>query len=215
MGVKEGDDVRGYVEQTSLAAGRCKDCMKTFHPPELTAESTPLRDVFSMLRDAPRAFVLDRNKVVGIVTRGDLQKAPIRMWLFGLLTILEMHLLRLIRTLYPNDSWQAHLTKERSAKAHDLFSERKKRNEAIDLADCLQFCDKRKLVLADPHVKELVQTKYGDRGLEFAEDKLELAEKLRDKLAHAQDIVAGSSWQEIIDLVKSIEQFLEFFQAIR
>lgn len=210
MGVEEDGEVYGYVERSSLRTGPCRRYKRMFLPSELIAESTPLMDLLPVLHDTPRIFVLDSNKVTGIVTRGDLQKAPVRMLLFGLVTLLEMHLLRLVRIHYPKDSWQSLLSEARLNLARKLFGERKARNEAVDLADCLQFCDKRKLVLRIPEIRDYIKRKCGKSG-KFL---LESTEKLRDKLAHAQDIVTGSTWPELIDLVRDIERLLKLFESI-
>ena len=208
MGVEDKGEVDGYVERSSLGPRPCRTYKRKFVSSELIKESTPLIDVFWALRDAPRKFVTQQDKVTGIVARGDLQKAPARMWLFGLITLLEMHLLRIIRRKYPADSWVAHLSDNRIKNAKELFALRKKRNEAIDLADCLQFCDKRELVLRIPEIRESMRKQWG----KSTRSLLESAEKLRDKLCHAQDIVVGSTWQEVIDLVRNIERLLEFFE---
>jgi hypothetical protein len=208
MGIENEGKVEGYVKRSDLKTGPVKNYKKRFLPSELIEESAPLLVAFSALYDAPRKFVTRKNKVIGIITRGDLQKAPIRMWLFGLITLLEMHLLRIIRNHFKADSWTVHLSDGRIMSAKGLFAMRKKRNEAIDLADCLQFCDKRELIFKIPEIKELIKKKWG----KSAESLLKSAEELRDKLAHAQDIVTGSTWPEIIDSVKNIECFLEFFE---
>ena len=208
MGIEEDGRVNGYVEQSSLKTGSCRNYRIRFVASELLEESTPLIEVFSGLHDAARRFVTKRKKVIGIVTRGDLQKAPVRMWLFGLITLLEMHLLRVIRGHFPADSWTIHLSNGRIANARKILASRKERNEAIDLADCLQFCDKRELVLKIPEIKESMRKQEG----KSVEIVLESAERLRDKLCHAQDIVKGSTWPEVIDLTKNIEHILEFFE---
>jgi len=208
MGVEEEGRIIGYVEQSSLKTGPCRNYRIGFVASELLEESTPLMEVFSCLHDATRRFVTKRKKITGIVTRGDLQKAPLRMWLFGLITLLEMHLLRVIRNHFPADSWAIHLSNGRIINARKIFASRKVRNEAIDLVDCLQFCDKRELVLKIPVIKESMRKYWG----ESADTVLESAEMLRDKLCHAQDIVKGSTWPEVIDLAKNIEHILEFFE---
>jgi len=210
MGLMEEDNVYGYVEQSNLGIGRCSKYKKMFLPSELIAESTPLIDLLTVLRDTPRMFVLDRNNVSGIVTRGDLRKAPVRMLLFGLVSLIEMHLLRLVRLHYPEDSWQSQLTETRLNKASELFAERKARNEAIDLADCLQFCDKIKLVMKIPKIRNYIKKEYGKSGKVL----LKSTEGLRDKLAHAQDIVTGTTWPELINLVREIERLLKLFESI-
>jgi len=211
MGIEENGEIYGYVERSTLAGGPCAKYGRTFHPCELIAESASLADVFSVLHDAPRIFVLKGTKVMGIVTRGDLQKAPIRMWVFGLITLIEMNLLFIVRARYPNDSWKNHISEARLRKANDLFDERKKRNEAIDLADCLQICDKADLVLKIPDIKQKIE----DGLTKSPQTILDSAEDLRDILAHAQDLVVGSTWTDRIDLIKDIEELLNALELAR
>lgn len=211
MGIDDKGKVDGYVEQLSLGSGRCREYKKKFSPSELIEESTTLLEVFSALHDAPRKFVKCGDRVTGIVTRGDLQKAPVRMWLFGLVTILEMHLLRLIRNHYPKDSWKVHLSDKRITEAEKLLDLRKKRNEAIDLADCLQFCDKTGLVVKIPEISKAMRKRWATCAKSWVRT-LKSAEELRNRLCHAQDIVEGSTWPEVIDQVKRVESFLEFFE---
>jgi hypothetical protein len=42
-----------------------------------------------------------------------------------------------------------------------------------------------------------------------ARELLEEIEKLRDKLAHSQDIVEGTTWEDIIDLGGNLERLIE------
>ncbi|MEH2069417.1 MAG: hypothetical protein V7K47_14855 [Nostoc sp.] len=207
VGVETEDTISGYVERSSLIkgkSGKCSDYQQVFHPKELIAISTPLMKLLPILQQTPRLFVLDCNQVSGIVTCGDLQKAPARMLLFGLVTLLEMNLLRLVRLYYPQDSWQQVLKKERLEVAQRLWRESQERNEATDLLDYLQFCDKRELVLNQP---ELLK-QLGLKSKRFGERFLKSAEQLRNRLAHAQNLVTGSSWTELISLAEAMEMLL-------
>ncbi|MBD6618609.1 hypothetical protein FNW02_22965 [Komarekiella sp. 'clone 1'] len=207
IGLETGDTISGYVERSSLMqakSGKCRDYQRVFHPKELIAISTPLMKLLPILQQTPRLFVLDCNQVSGIVTCGDLQKAPARMLLFGLVTLLEMNLLRLVRLYYPQDSWQQVLKPERLRVAQRLWQESQERNEATDLLDYLQFCDKRELVLNQP---ELLQ-QLGLKSKRFGERFLKSAEQLRNRLAHAQSLVSGSSWIELISLAEAMETLL-------
>ena len=205
MGIEEKGVAYGYVERSCLVTGPCRNYQHIFHPSELISESTPLIDLLPILRDAPRVFVIDRNRVSGIVTRGDLQKAPVRMLLFGLVTVLEMLLLRLVQVYYPRDSWQKFLKNVRLEAATKLQAERQARNEAIELGDCLQFCDKRDLVLKCLQARRHL----GFESKQIGECILKSAEGLRNKLAHVQDLVSGSSWPQVIRVVMKIEALLE------
>jgi predicted transcriptional regulator len=207
VGVEIGDTITGYVERSSLMqvkSGKCSDYQRVFHHTELIAISTPLIKLLPILQQTPRLFVLDCNQVSGIITCGDLQKAPARMLLFGLVTLLEMNLLRLVRLYYPQDSWQKILKPERLQVAQRLWRESQERNEATDLLDYLQFCDKRELVLNQPELLQQLELKSKRSGERF----LKSAEQLRNRLAHAQNLVGGSSWIELISLAGAMEKFL-------
>lgn len=210
VGVESEGVVCGYVERSSLGEGKCGDYQRIFHPTELIAASTPLLQLLPILQYKRRIFVLDRDRISGIVTRGDLQKAPVRMLLFGLVTLLEMQLLRLVRILYPQNSWLTFLKSERVAVAKKLWQERQARNEAIDLTDYLQFSDKRELILANAEIVE----RLGLKSKRYGERFLKSAEALRNKLAHAQDLVTDSSWPELIELASQIEALLQRCEEI-
>lgn len=210
LGVEDRGSLCGYVERSRLGQGRCGDYQQIFHPSELIAASTPLIELLPLLRQKPRLFVLEGNRITGIVTCGDLQKAPVRMLLFGLVTLLEMNLLRLVRIYYPHDTWQPLLKKERLIAAKHLWDQGRARNEAIDLVDYLQFCDKRDLILASTEIVE----RLGLKSKRYGERFLKAAEALRNKLAHAQDLVGGSSWPEVIFLAQEIEGLLQRCEEI-
>lgn len=207
VAVEGAQGISGYIERSAIlsAQGLCRDHLQPFHPSELVAISTPLLKLLPILRHRPRLFVLDCNQVSGILTCGDLQKAPVRMLLFGMVTLLEMNLLRLIRRYYPQDAWQPILKPDRVTAARRLWQGRQAHNDATDLLDYLQFCDKRDLLL---HHTVLVE-RLGLTSKRGAERLLKGAERLRNNLAHAQDLVNGSSWAELLDLVSEIEDLLQ------
>ena len=210
MGIKEKGRIYGYIKQSDLRTGPCHHYQKLFHPSELISESTPLIDLLMILHDSPRIFVLECNRVTGIITRGDLQKAPVRIFLFGLITLLEMQLQRIIQNEYSDNSWTNLLKPQRLKKAKELLTQRQARNEDIGLVDCLQFCDKRILIRQIPKISEIIKGQ-SDKDLS---QQLEKIEKLRNKLAHAQDIVSGSTWQEVINITKYLEKLLEILEYI-
>jgi len=212
VGVKTAGRVVGYLERLALRTtlGKCADYQKPFTPDELVAISTPLLKLMPILRHQPRVFVLEGNRVNGIVTCGDLQKAPVRMLLFGLVTLLEMNLLRLVRRYYSGNRWQEVLKGDRLEIAQGLWRESLAKNEATELIDYLQFCDKRDLVLHHPELMQLL----GLTSKRGAEKFLKATEQLRNRLAHAQDLTNGSSWQEVISLAEAIETVLIASESI-
>lgn len=203
VGVRRQGQVIGYAEREDMNGGLLADHIRSFSDSHLIDETEPLVEAFILMRESPRLFVRVLGRVGGIVTRGDLQKAPVRMWLFGLTTLVEMQMLRIIRESYPDESWKNHLNEKRLESARQILSERHGRNEAIDLLDCLQFCDKRDIILKNSELREAVGLDSAKSGKRF----LDHLERLRNSLAHAQDIVGGN-WPGIVDLAEKTELLL-------
>ncbi len=209
LGLADQGRTTGYITRDGLTGGVCKEALRPLQPDELVAESTPLLDVLALFKTYKRLFVIEGNAVKYIVTQGDLQKAPVRMLLFSLVTLLEMHMLRLVRLYYPDNSWKENLKADRLESAEKVHVSRQMRNEAVDLADCLQFCDKRDLLLK--HEKARGAMKLSKRK---GKDFLARAESLRDNLAHGQDLVTSKGWEEIIELAEEIETLVTTFENI-
>lgn len=206
MGVEDEGIVVGYVTKNDFNKdGVCKDFYRTFSPAEMVSESTPLLQTLEILNESQRIFILEGNRVNKVVTLADLQKQPIRMLLFGLISLFEMQANRMIKEYLPDDAWQHHLQMERVEKAKNLFTERKSRNEAIELCDCLQICDKRDVIINDPKLSKLLGIESKTKGKTFFKD----LEKLRNNLAHSQDLNTTNSWNDIFKLIKQTEEYLE------
>jgi hypothetical protein len=210
VGVRRNGLIGGYVNREDLGPGVLDDYFKPFEPSLILDESANILDALRLLRKPPsRVYVEIMGRVAGIVTKGDLQKAPVRMWLFGLISLIEMQFLRLIRDGWPDGSWTNLISPCRLDKARDMLAQRQSRNEAIDLADCLQFADKKTVVLKNQKLcKEL-----GFESKNCGEDVLEKLRTLRDDLSHAGDILAGR-WPELVDLAVAAEKILERAEGI-
>ncbi len=206
------DDGRiiGYVLRDRLGTGPCSNFRLEVGTLDVIPESETMMTALEKLRDSPRVFVTYAGKIIGIVTRGDLQKAPVRMLLFGLVTLLEMQLLRLVKAYYPNDSWKTALSPTRLKAAERVQTERRSRNEALGLIDCLQFADKRDLILQVQELRDRLRMTSRSKG----EKDLKSIEDLRDRLAHGQDLVSGTSWSDLIGLSERVESLLEECEAI-
>jgi hypothetical protein len=105
------------------------------------------------LSEYERVYVVLRRGVSGIITRADLRKPPVRLLIFGLVSLLDMHLSYWTRELFPNDSWREQLTEARQTKVAELLAARKLRNEEISEIDCLQLCDKRDILVGNEQAR--------------------------------------------------------------
>ncbi len=207
IGVRQdkGQPVLQKLLRTDIGAGKCNSFSRPIEPNEIMANSTPLSALLTLLQERAFYFVLVGSTIEGIVTRADLQKPPVRIMLFGLVSLLDMHLSYWIRHLFPNETWRQHLSEGRLGKAKELCDARRQGNEEIDELDCLQLCDKRSLAESSAGLRE----KFGWDSDEEAVKFLKAMERTRDRLAHSQfDLETGSSWGDIIENVHSIESAL-------
>ena len=203
-GVRRDGRVAGFVERDGLGQGPCGVGRKDFAPGTLLPESAPLSAAVRVLAVEPRGFVTAFGEVAGLVTRDDLQKPPGRMWLFGMVTMIELRYTRLIADLCPGEGWREYLSEGRLKKAEDLMAERTRRNRPVGLLDCLQLSDKGTIVARNEAIR--AQTVFTSR--RQAEDGIRLLEGLRNNLAHAQDVVSAD-WEAIVQLSGHLDRVLD------
>ena len=197
--------VLGFVRRDALGGGLVQDHLTPLVAEHLVSEAIPLGALLNVLKDRPHSFVLIGAEVQGIVTRADLNKPPVRVYLFGLVSLLEMHLSFWIEDRFRGDSWQVRLRESRLDLARRLQARRRERNQDPGLFECLQFCDRRDIVLGCDELREKMQL----GAARDAKACLEAAGDLRDILAHSQRYLdEGSSWDAVIGLVGRIEEIV-------
>ncbi len=106
-----------------------------------------------------------------------------------------MRCAELIERNCPHDQWKQLLSEGRLQKAEALLAERRRRNQAVALFDCLQLADKGQIIARHEPLRN--QTVFTSR--RQVEDAVAKLEQLRNNLAHAQDI-PDSDWDTIVQL---------------
>jgi hypothetical protein len=211
VGVRAHGLVSGYARKSDLGqSGRLEEQLRSFGEEHVLHDGDSILSAMRILKTAPAVFVAHLGRVHGIVTRGDLQKTPVRMWLFGLISMIEMQLSRLVRAFYPDETWRDLLSNERLDNLHRVYAERNRRNEAIDLADCLQLCDKAALVLKNPSFRQSSPFPSKAAGDRFFKN----LEGTRNALAHSQDIITGK-WPSLAELAVEAETLLHSLERTR
>ena len=203
-GIKESKDgpFIGFVQRESLQDGTVRQHLETLTAEHLISESTPLASLLSIFKTRKWTFVLVGAEVKGIITRADLNKPAMRVYLFSLTSLLEMHMTFWVRHEYPDEGWKERITSERLQMAQDLLVKRRVRKEQVGLLECLQYCDKRDLVVAN----DKIRNELGIGSRNKSESRLRGLESLRDRLAHSQlDLAEGSSWEKVIELAEWAE----------
>lgn len=206
IGIRKEGLIAGYVCRRELSERTREKHLLPFTEDDLLSEKATIIHVFHKLQTSPKStvFVTVFGQVTGIITRGDLQKIPVRMWLFGLISLIEMQLLRIIRAYYPTEDWKCLITDERLNKTKEVLKDRQKDNIAIDLSDCLQFSDKYEILLNKKEFWQNLSFPSKTSTKKFFNN----LKKLRDRLSHAQDIITGK-WPIIVDLIMKAEKLLD------
>jgi hypothetical protein len=203
-GVREQGFVTGYLLLDELGEGLCGNFCRPINEAKILSGNAHLSNLVLALDQVPYLFVDFLGEISGIVTRADLDDPPVRMWLFGLITLIEMRFLTLIERRFPGEGWQQYLSDKRLEKAAALQQERRRRKQDPSLLDCLQFSDKAQIVIRD----EQLRIQIGFQSRRQTEQAIKNLEKLRNNLAHAQDIVS-LDWQTIVNLSENLEAVIE------
>jgi len=133
------------------------------------------------LRNRNFSFVLSGNKIERIVTRADINKPPVRIYLFGIISLFEMHLNFWINYYYPDSNWELLISKKRLEEAKELYKTKKMNNQDLSLLEYLQYCDKRDILKKSEGFLE----KFDISKKQFY-TFVKHVENIRNELAHSQ-----------------------------
>jgi hypothetical protein len=203
IGIRKDGVVTGYVQLENLADGNYADYVNYFDEGVVLHQTSSYRDVIDCLSRFKYCFVSVLGSVSAVITRNDIQKLPVRMWLFGMISIVEMYISRQLETKYQDSSWQAKLSINRLRKAQNLQENRKRRNQKLSLLDCLHLADKAKILVKDPGMRK----EAGFESKREAEKAIRDFESLRNSLAHVQDIITYD-WDTIVTVSKRLEKIM-------
>jgi hypothetical protein len=178
--VRDDGRVVGVVERRESAAlgQQVAAVMRRLDDSLLVSAQEPLKRFIPLLAATPYRLVVDDARILGIVTRSDVHKLPVRLLTFAIVTHLELLMAELITTSRPNDVWVEGLAPARRARFDEKRMQLRSANFDPPLIELTDFCDKRDLLLP------LVRGRIGI-GNNKAKTELRRIEELRNKVAHA------------------------------
>jgi hypothetical protein len=201
IGIRQSGTLAAWLDADDVRSSE-HPILRQFDPGTVLSDTAPLNDVVQSLRLAPHVFVRSLGQIGGHISRRDLQKPAMRMWLFGLITISELRVTRMIDACCPQESWRQYLSEGRVQKAVELQQDRSRRGQAVSLLDCLQFADKGQIVVRDERLRE--QTRFSSK--RQVEDFVSALQDLRNNLAHAQDL--SGDWEVICELATNLQRIV-------
>lgn len=202
--INDDNQVIGFAERIDLDGGPIERYKKNIELTKITSDSTPISKILSVLLDNQYVFVISENNITGIVTRADINKPIVRIYLFGIISLFELHLNYWINRYYSNNLWKNKLKDKRIDMAENIFEQRKGNNEELTLLECIQLCDKKTILRS---TSEFI-TKFNFKTSDF--DKfLRNIEIIRNEISHSQNsIVSNVKWSEFVKSISDAEKFL-------
>lgn len=199
--VVDGDRITGVLEPSQPAAAKVSEVKTRLDDAMLVPFSMPIGSFIRQM-DGSRGFwlVAEADEPVGIVTPSDLLKLPVRLFVFALVTHLEMVMAELITSRLSVNEWLGYLDDERRqdvlGKQVDLMPD----NFDPNLIELTEFCDKRDLV---HHIMNFESN-------QFKKQVGNIERRLRNKVAHAGDYVPD---QGFVKLIGQTEHWIEELSA--
>jgi hypothetical protein len=202
LGIRRDGQVSGYVLREDPLSERA------FRHGQVVGDDACFSEIIMALSQHSQCFVRVLGTVCGVVVREDLQHPYVRMWLFGIITMMEMQVAALIEQLWPGDAWTGLVSEGRLAKARSMLEERVRRGQQSSLLSCLQLADKMQILFESKAVLDVLGFPSRNSAAKVCKE----FESLRNNLAHAQDIVAHD-FAQIARLALRIESLRELEEA--
>jgi hypothetical protein len=120
------------------------------------------------------------------------------------ITLFEMNTTELIREMYTEKELEIELNKKGFADAKTIWEKRSDTDEEIDLCECLNLSNKKELIKKSEKCRTVLQITSKEK----AEKIIKKIIKIRNKIAHARDIIGDIMWEDIIDSVNYMENLI-------
>lgn len=210
LGVVDQDkNVIGYVSKKDL--GEIKDNsienkFSCFGLKDIAADSTPMPQLLRILSERENCFIIKGNKVVGIVTRADINKPIVRIYIFGIISLLEMHLGYWINEYFKEEKLQNVINQKK------INLSKNNNDGTLSLLERTNFHDKIEILKECPEFERKLKCKDVEQPLN---DLFKAAKGVRNSLAHHhKSIKSDLTWDEFANTVENIESFLKKSEKI-
>jgi hypothetical protein len=151
-------------------------------------------------------LVVSGSEITGLVSLSDLQKLPVRAALFAVITHAEMTMADAIRREFNGtEGWKQRLSSDRQGTIQDEYDKVAADDNLVEHLLFTQFADKIAIIRKSPDFA------LGKNAFEAA---MKAAQKLRDKLMHANDYASTRPAAiKVCETVRSIEQWIDLLSS--
>ena len=191
-------DLRSIKSKTNLQ-GTVKECMDRLSEQCLIGADASILDFVRKADRQSCRLVVSGSEINGLVTLSDLQRLPVRAVLFALITHSEITMANAIRRECEEpDTWMDRLSDNRQEKIRSEVERSTDEDGFVDSLLFTQFGDKVTILRKSPRFPFERKTKF--------KDDMRNVEKLRDKIAHANDFASTPAAAEgVCRTVRSLD----------
>jgi len=147
------------------------------------AAATPIRQLIPLLALRRFYFLLAGPDVRQIVTVSDLNRLPVRVYLFTILSHLEGLMADLLVDEFPDDAWLGELTERQRANVRGLYDQKKGVDVDTRLIDCTTLTQKFAIISKNARLR----VRFGRTSKATFERYVQPVKELRDRLTHGLD----------------------------
>lgn len=149
--VRTGDERRLYRVAEVDERGRV--AIRDMRLTEVIEGRTPIGAALKLLAEAPVYYVLVEDRIRKVLTRPDLNKLPVQVWIGTVIAHLEVLMAKAIMRLYPKDAWMRHLPPSRRELVEHHYQAMVERDYETEKIDNTSFADKIQLLLTAREVE--------------------------------------------------------------
>ena len=205
LGVVNSDgEIVGYIKKEDLGDGLVGEYVRPITNSLLISNNTSFSTLLPVLTNNSFAFVLNENEINGIITKADINKPLVRLYLFGIISLFEMHINFWIGK-YLKQEIKEVLSEKRYETALKVYNLRQKSNDQLTMLECIQLSDKRDILSSYPEF-----LKQFDCSRNEFERLMRTTETIRNEIAHSQQTIINSlDWSRFVNTILKLENLLE------
>ena len=201
------ETIVGLLDLAGIRTGKRPqgDVKRRMHPLSendlIGADASILEFVMGADRQRCR-LVVSGSEISGLVSLSDLQKLPVRAALFATITHCEITMTSAIRHEFrSSEAWLDRLSDDRQSKIREEITTSAEDDGFVNSLLFTQFADKVRIIRKSPHF-EWSRTKF--------EKEMESVEKLRNRIAHANDYASTScAAEEVCRTVRALVKWVD------
>lgn len=202
VGIELNGNVIGYTDLGTLEESESEIAFKEFKQHDIVSSNTSLVETVALISKKNHLFVLDGTAITRIVTKADIYKEPVRLFLYNQISNFETLLSILVEHYYPDKVWISRIDSEKLEEIDKIYESRKRENTEFDMFDCLSLELKINLFLEHERLKDIF-------GISKKQQKkfFERLKTIRNAISHVGKNPAIASVEKIMSMITDVTHF--------